>query len=263
MDHLFDRQFQATMDRLCFSSREKKRMLSQLTQTATNSESRVIPMKKRTAGKVFAMIAACMLITAGSALAMSRIMWYEGSSNAGYDYNTTADMAAAQEEAQGTQGTAMPQLPDELTGGFQFDGGVQVKTQGKDEEDNVVGSWKDFHGHYVDAGGKELTVAMSYNLTGDDGRDATEVRSINDVPVTYNYDEYLFLPDEDTELDAKTKNRMEQDDHFFVSYGSDAQETVCYSSVRFQKGGISYSVFTSDKVSADELFSIAEELISR
>lgn len=263
MDHLFDRQFQATMDRLCFSSREKKRMLSQLTQTATNSESRVIPMKKRTAGKVFAMIAACMLITAGSALAMSRIMWYESSSNAGYDYNTTADMAAAQEEAQGTQGTAMPQLPDELTGGFQFDGGVQVKTQGKDEEDNVVGSWKDFHGHYVDADGKELTVAMSYNLTGDDGREATEVRSINDVPVTYNYDEYLFLPDENTELDAETKERMENDDHFFVSYGSDEPETSFYSGVSFRKDGITYSVFTMDEVSADSLYSMAEELIER
>lgn len=81
--------------------------------------------------------------------------------------------------------------------------------------------------------------------------------------MTYNYDEYLFLPDEDTELDVKTKDRMEQDDHFFVSYGSDAQETVCYRNVRFQKGGISYSVFTSDEVSADELFSIAGELMNR
>ena len=37
-----------------------------------------------------------------------------------------------------------------------------------------------------------------------------------------------------------TKNRMENDDHFFVSYGSDKEETIIYKGVSFEIG--SYSI---------------------
>ena len=75
-------------------------------------------------------------------------------------------------------------------------------------------------------------------------------------------DEYLILPDEDEPLEASVQERREKDDHFFVSYGGE-KETFFFSNASFIKDGVSYLIFTDDNVSADDLFSMAEELINK
>ena len=94
-------------------------------------------------------------------------------------------------------------------------------------------------------------------------RTPTETLTINGITVSYNYDEYLFLPTEDEPLSPEVQEREKTDDHFFVSYGSSEAETVFYSGVSFVKDGVSYHLFTRDDISADDLFSLTEELIGR
>jgi len=56
------------------------------------------------------------------------------------------------------------------------------------------------------------------------------------------------------------QERNENDDLFFVIYGGD-NETYFFSSASFVKDGVHYLIYTKDNVSADDLFSMAEELI--
>ena len=82
------------------------------------------------------------------------------------------------------------------------------------------------------------------------------------ITVSFNYDEYLILPDEDEPLEASVQERKENDDHFFVSYGG-AKETYFFSNASFIKDGVRYLIFTNGDVSADDLFKMAAELINR
>ena len=93
-------------------------------------------------------------------------------------------------------------------------------------------------------------------------RSSTEVRNINGISVRYDNDEYLYLPDENVQLDLTTQERLKNDDHFFVSYGSEKEETGNQQSVSFERDGVDYLVYTSDDVSKEDLFQIATELLN-
>ena len=104
------------------------------------------------------------------------------------------------------------------------------------------------------------TDVSSHNAE-DEARTATQSRTISGVDVRYDCDEYLLLPDEDQELDDAVKARMETDDHFFVSYGSEKEETVVYKGVAFEQNGLFYHLYTDDNIDSEELFGMAAELI--
>ena len=255
MSRNIEREFQSAMNGLVFSSNDKKRLLEKVTQTgASYSKSEVIKMKTKSIPKAAAIVLAGVMVTGGTAFAASRILSYEASSLAHYEYTSAAEM--------NTEKSA-PVFPETLGAGYVFDGGNDVYVSGKDDAGNALGKWTDQRAEYQHADGTSVSLSVSGQPADDNGMTPTKTREIAGTTVAYNYDEYLLLPDESAPLDPAVKARMETDDHFFVSYGGEEQETYFFRSVSFVKDGISYNLNTMDEISEDELFSMAEELLTR
>lgn len=155
-------------------------------------------------------------------------------------------------------------MPEFIGKGFAFKGGNTVKTEGKDDEGNTVMETDDFIADYTDKEGRNVTIRMSQIPYDREGREATNIRMIDGITVNYDFDEYLILPDECCKLDDETKERKENDSHFFVNYGeTEKTENLFYSTVTFEKDGVSYEISSFDDVGEEELFSMAQELIGR
>ena len=255
MSRNIEREFQGAMSGLAFSSHDKKRLLKNVMPAGEkHSKGEVIIMKTKSIPKAAAIALAGVVVTGGTALAASRILTYEASSPAYYEYNSAADMNAE----EGTQ-----VFPETLGAGYVFDGGNDVYVSGKDDAGNTLGKWTDQRAEYHHTDGTSVSLSVSGQPADDNGRTPTATREIAETTVAYNYDEYLLLPDESAPLDPAVKERMETDDHFFVSYGGEEQETYFFRSVSFEKNGVSYNLNTMDEISEDELFSMAEELLTR
>jgi hypothetical protein len=91
-----------------------------------------------------------------------------------------------------------------------------------------------------------------------------ETRMVGDVAVKYSLDEYLLLPpSQEGQVSQELLDRMENDDHFFISYGSDEETTQMITNLSFDVGGVHYCLMTFDTtLTVDELFGMAEELIT-
>ena len=259
MRKTFEDEFKKTMDALRFSPEDKKRITEKIIQT--HSEQRRINMNKWTLPKAAAVAATCLLVTGGTVFAASKIIMYTASSNANYDYSSVTEMNSATSDRQENAEVKMPDFPDYL-GGYSFDGGNTVYVAGKDDAGNTLGKWDDLRAVYKNEDGDIVNLTLSYNLSDDENRTPTETRTIDGITVSFNYDEYLILPDENEPLEASVQERKENDDHFFVSYGGE-KETYFFSNASFIKDGVRYLIFTNDDVSADDLFKMAAELINR
>lgn len=256
MSDSFEKAFKQSVDGLHFSSGSKEKIyhrLVQAVQTETKREGNF--MKKRMIPRAAAVTAACLMLTGITAFAGSKITAYVSSSNGYYDYDEASEMAMGKID-----------FPEEIGSGYKFDGGNDVNVKGVDDGGNTVDNRDDLHAAYVNDKGDKINLAMSYGSYGeDDDRTPTETRIINGITVAYDYDEYLFLPPkaEYETLDPDVQERLDNDDHFFVSYGTDDVETNFFSGATFEKDNIHYHIYSMDDVSAEELFMIAGELINR
>ena len=218
-------------------------------------------MNKWTLPKAAAVAATCILVTGGTVFAASKIVMYTSFSNSNYDYSSVTEMNSVTSDRQENAEVKMPDFPDSL-GGYSFDGGNTVYVAGKDDAGNTLGKWDDLRAVYKNVDGDIVNLTFSNNLSDDENRTPTEIRTIDGITVNFNYDEYLILPDEDEPLETSVQKRKENDDHFFVSYGGE-KETYFFSSAYFTKDGIRYHIYTNDNVSSDDLFKMAEELIEQ
>ena len=91
-----------------------------------------------------------------------------------------------------------------------------------------------------------------------------ETRMVGDVAVKYSLDEYLILPpSQEGQVSQELLDRMENDDHFFISYGSDEETTQMITNLSFDVDGVHYCLMTFDTtLTVDDLFDMAEELIT-
>lgn len=268
MSNNYEKQFKESMNRLHFSSDDKDKMYQKLTESIQASKEREEEyMKKWSLSKVAAVTAACLMITGVTAFAASKITMIDGNSRSDYDYNSIAEITSAQSNIKDKNDKVMPAFPKTIGDSYSFDGGNITHENGKDDNGNIIETWNNLDGTYKNNAGNTIYLSMSYKSLYDDEKTPadTEVRTIDGIAVSYNYDEYLFLPDDEEEKEPEpdVKARLDSDDHFHVSYGSDKPETRYFSTVSFAKDGIYISLYTYDNVSADELFSIAEELILR
>lgn len=268
MSNNYEKQFKESMNRLHFSSDDKDKMYQKLMESIQASIEREEQyMKKWSLSKVAAVAAACLMITGVTALAASKITMIESNSRSGYDYNTIAEITSAQSNIKDKHDKVMPAFPETIGKGYSFDGGNITHERGKDDNGNIIDTWDNLDGVYKNDVGNTIYLSMSYKSLYNDEKTVsdTEVRDINGINVSYNYEEYLFLPDEEDEKepDPDIKARLDSDDHFHISYGSDKPETRYFSTVSFAKEGINISIYSYDDVTSDELFSIAEELIMR
>ena len=248
----FQEEFRESMNALHFREDVKDRMHNKLLLSQRESAERKEPiMKKWTFSRAAAAVAACVMITGITAFAASRIVFYTASSRADYEYKTASEM----------NHTDMPSVPEAFDNGFAFAGGNDVHVEGKDESGATTETWTDLSVQYKNNSDQTITLSMTAHTDAEETRKATETRTMKGVIVRFDRDEYLFLPDEGNELDAITKERLERDNHFFVSYGSESAETVFYNGVSFEKDGILYHLYTADSIDSDMLFEMAAELI--
>ena len=98
-------------------------------------------------------------------------------------------------------------------------------------------------------------------LNQDLSKDTLEERVFADIQVYYNQVEYHLVP-ADYEATPEELERKESDPHYTISYGIDEERTEINSDVCFEMNGVKYLLLTSDDVSEDELFAMAEEIIS-
>lgn len=277
----FEDEFIRSMEELRFSSTDKERLCRRLAglkkgdyissdnlknhgsagcKTLQKKESEEFIMKKWSFGKGAAVAAVCFIVTGVTAFAASKITSYIGTSTQGYDYTTVNEMTSS---LNANLDKGLPEFPESIGNDFAFEGGNIVKTEAKDDGENTVVEADDYSADYTDKAGRDISIRMSKLPFDRQGREATNSRVIEGISVNYDFDEYLFLPDEECRLDEETKERKENDSHFFVSYGGDKTETMFYSTVTFEKDGVSYMISSYDDVEEEELFSIAGELIGR
>ena len=248
----FKEEFRESMNALHFREETKDRIHNKLLLSQRESAERKEPiMKKWTFRRAAAAVAACVMITGITAFAAGKIAYYTSSSRAGYEYKTASEI----------NNTNMPSVPDAFDNGFAFAGGNDVHVEGKDESGSVAGKWTDLSVQYKNDSGQTITLSMTEHPNAEETRKATETRMIEGVTVRFDRDEYLVLPDENEKLDANTKDRLEKDDHFFVSYGSERAETIFYNGVSFEKDGILYYLYSADDIGSEVLFGMAAELI--
>ncbi len=251
----YENEFRESIDKLQFTYDEKEKIRDGIMHPrykVTEREERT--MKRVMLRRVAVIAAACVMVTGVTAFAGGIISTYTSSSHEYYDYESVDEI---NEKAEGE----IIAFPEAFDNGFVFDGGNDVNVNGLDDSGVKQEEWHDLHAVYKNADEESVTLAVSDRGSEEKWREATETRIINGIKVDYNYDEYLSLPDESYELDEATKERMESDDHFFVGYGSDAEETHFFKGVLFIKDGKLYDLYSMDDVSSDELFSMAEELI--
>ena len=263
MRNKFEDEFKNTMNTLRFSPEDKHRMTKNLLQYEEWKEQRKdIRMNKSTLPKAAAIAAACLLLTGVTVFAASKIVIYTASSNGSYDYSSVEEMNDASSTTDDKQNIEFPDFP-EVLGDYTFDGGNTVYVSGKDNANNTVDNRKDLRAVYKDPTGSAVNLLMSAGEPDEDDRTHTEIRTIGGITVTYDYDEYLILPAEDEPLPQNVQERMDTDDHFFVSYGSSEAETKYFSSLSFVKDGISYYISSMDEITAEDLFDMAEDLICK
>lgn len=108
-------------------------------------------------------------------------------------------------------------------------------------------------------------VDISPNFGEESGtEDAQKTREVDGITLKNSVNEYLFLPpSSEGNVPEEDLKRQEEDNHFFISFGSEERETVFYTNVVFVMDGNTYILTTDDtKLSADEIFGMAEELIA-
>lgn len=256
----FERQFRLCMDDIHFSNEDKEHLRRKLSKTEELLEERkVVPMKKITFIKVATVAMVSILITGITAVAASKICSLNISSNSDYDYNTVDEVMSAQTEVFGNEDEEIQVLPTEFLNEYEFVGGNKVQVKGTDGN-NVIDTWDDVSVEYKNDTGKIIGINMTIHSHDECEYDATEERIIDGTTVRYDNDEYLFVP-ENYDVDESIRERLEKEDHFHVSYGSEEQETKYFDSVSFIKDGITYSIDSFDGVDREDLFSIAAEIL--
>ena len=239
-------EWKKSMDQLSFSAGIKDRMCQKL----LFAKNRSVMMKKYSFRKTAAAIAVCTFAICGTVLGAGKLRTLYSWSNADYDF-TSPKQAEKSAVFSGEF-----DIPDTLGSGFVFDGAntVHVSEEGGNK-------WKDLSIIYKDADSKKVFLNLSdaRHEPEEESRKATSVRNINGIQVEYNFDEYLVIP-EGFELDQATRNRAENDAHFFISEGSEEPETSYYRCVVFHKDGIRYSLGTTDTISEEALYNMAGQL---
>ena len=156
-------------------------------------------------------------------------------------------------------------IPEALGEGYRFDRAAVLEVEGADAQGNPMKTWPEIDVRYTGANGARISLSVEAAVNAMAGdREPTEARVVDGVSVRYDRDEYVFLPPdaEGSALPAETQARLDADPHFYVSYGTDAEEHVTYSSASFDMDNAHYLLFGSDAaLTAEDLFNMSAAVI--
>ena len=263
----FEMQFKESIEDLYFSPSDKERLRDELLGKAisfsgrSEEESEGKTMKKWTIKKIAAVMAIVLVASGGAAYASGIISTTSVGSSV-FDYKYTYDnignaMSKAKIDAS---------IPEEFSNGFQFDKAAVLTVEGSDENGSSIKTWPEIDVHYVNATGEKLSMSIedASNVVENDKKH-TSKREFNGINVNYDLDEYVFLPPEMEEktLPSDMQERLDDDPHFFVSYGSEKEEHEFFSGASFTKDGVHYLIYGMDTtLSDDDLFEMCREVIN-
>lgn len=274
-----------SMDELHFSDTEKDRISMHLKTAADGKKEsgrydirsyrhreRKRQNMKRFNLKTAVLVAAiAVMAVGGTAFAAGKIAYTGSSSSLLTAYHRFGDLEKAEKEA----GIDV-NIVESFNNGFDFDSMRVVDSYGGDEDGNKLITWKELSVTYtkgkskvfLDAQSQETLDSVAAMSKNDHVSIPTRTIEIGGTEVSYDLDEYLFLPGSYEENEEKRAelasefSRQETDDHFFISYGTESVERKYFKNVSYNKDGVHYMLFTYDEVSEDELIGMAEELIN-
>lgn len=261
MSDNYERQFRAAMDDLQFSSRDKERMSRNLLWHEQRTEEReVATMKKWRLSKV-AVIALALLVVTGGVAYASGFIAYISNSVSGKDYKYTYEkMDRAMDEA-----SIDVDFPKTFNNGYKFRKAAVIENHGEDENRNTIKTWPEIDAEYVNASNNKINLSAEDAENRDDNlTEDMQTCEISGITVSYNLDEYVVLPGrvEEEGLSPEMQERVSNDPHFHVSYGSDKEEHSYFSHADFVKDGVHYMIYGYDvDLSVDDLFDMCEEII--
>ena len=261
MSNELEKEFHKSIDSLCFSSEAKDRLCKKIQSDAKGSERENKTMKKWTLPKVAAAAAAVLALSGGGVYAAGVI-------TGSYTHVSDSDFKYSYSEIRKAMDQAgiHAYVPESFSVGYTYKAAAVLTTHDTDESGNVVNSYPDLNIVYQDASGNRLIADLydAANIT-DERTDPNAVREIDGITVYYDYVEYVTVPDEDyleNTLDPEIRDRVYNDTHFGVIFNSAEEDYCAYSNISFQKDDIYYHIMVRDKeLSADELFTVAEEMI--
>ena len=257
----FEQTFKKSIESIRFSAGEKALLCSRLEEAAALQKKGGVQMNKKKAYPRVAVIAAVLVLaTTATVFAAGKIRSITSHSRSSYDYTSVEEINKVLKKADITA------FPETLGTVFKIEGGNLVTNEGLDEENTVVDSWESISVAYKDKEDRTLYVDVSpvSAIYRDQSSwpEPTEKRIIQNTEVRYDHTEHLMVPP-DYKVDEETKKRAEEDEHFAIGYGAPEPETMFFDMVQFAVDDTMYEIFSSDGVTGNELFSIAEQLIER
>ena len=170
------------------------------------------------------------------------------------DYNDIADI----EKEAGFNISAVKAFAN----GFAMQGVQTVDNEGQDSDGNTVAKWKGINIAYKDSQNRTITIYMepAEKQKQDLGQNNLAKKTIDEVTVYYDCVEMHFVPPAYRPSEEE-QERSENDPHYTISYGAEKETIETDHEVTFSKDGVVYCLSSFDNVAADELFSMAEEII--
>lgn len=150
----------------------------------------------------------------------------------------------------------------EFSNGYQYAKGNIDPVQAMDDNGTVVDTYQDLSLLYTNSEKKKINLSISRPAADlpEPNVGSKESRDISGVPVSYNCDHYKFYPADVTPSEEDLK--AEANGELYLSYGTSEIEESYFYSVTWSLDGILYNLYTMDNpLSADEMFTMAKELI--
>lgn len=224
-------------------------------------ERNIIMMKGKV--KIAAIIVACMTLVIGTTVfARSKIKYLESHSYNG-EFTEYSDLKKAEKKAgYGAD------VVESFSNGYRFEEASVADTDAVDEDGNRVLSFKELHVFYKNADGNRISLGTTnmadYNNPDDIEPEPDEIRNISGIQVSRTVYRYLINAPEDYELTEEEKI-FDEAGKLNMAYDGGAEiERYDYAVVSWVKDGIKYGLYDfHTNESADSVFSMAEELITR
>lgn len=221
-------------------------------------------MKKKMSVRKWAVAAviACLLVPTG-AFAVGKITGYESSIDIRSENIVKSwDKVSGLEAEMGFEADA----EKSFSNGYTFKKGYILPVDAKDAEGNSIFTYDELWLSYKGKSGKELNLIAR----GKDERIDKEAQKetadhrvkYGDTDVRLYKDTYKFVPPDY----EKTKEdvRLEAQNNYHISYGSDKVEISDCVTLRWEKSGICYSMQAMDTdLSEQELLHMAKEIIEK
>lgn len=260
MENRIEQYCKAT-DNLSFTKEAKERMIENISKIST-FETAGTRKKRFSIRKTVVLIAACVLVIGTVALATGKANKLSVSNRANSGTRDYEQLSRYEKEAR-----MDIKAVESFSNGYIFQYMSTMDATSLDDIGNKYASAPAIKMHYTCKGKEDVDIIMTplslnREMYAESIADATQTKEIHGTEVYYSLEEWLYAP-----LDSLTdeeKAREKTDSHFHVKTGSayDKRTTYFSAGAYFDIDDVIYSLATQTDMSADEIFEMAEEILT-